>query len=245
MNADILTLFPEMFTPLSLSIIGRARAKGLLHVNIVNIRDYSEDRRQRADDAPFGGGSGMVMTVQPVISALEAVGTRGKRLIYMSPRGKLIDRDVLTELSREDNILILCGHYEGIDQRILDSFDFTELSIGDYILTGGELPAMVLVDAAVRLIPGVLTSEEAAFGESVYSGLLEYPQYTHPREFRGMGVPEVLLGGDHEAVRRWRLEQALRLTRERRPELFEEYMKNLEKTDKELYILMENILNMV
>ena len=245
MNVDILTLFPDMFAPLSMSMIGRAQQKGLLHVNVVNIRDYSTEKRSRTDDAPFGGGPGMLMMAQPIFDCLEALDGAHKKLIYMSPRGRVIDRAVLEDLVREEDLLILCGHYEGVDQRVLDAWDFTELSIGDYVLTGGELPAMVLVDAAARLIPGVLSSREGALGESVYSGLLEYPQYTQPRDFRGRKVPEVLLSGDHGKVDAWRLEQALRITKEKRPALFEEYVKNREGLDKDTDKLIEKVLDMV
>ena len=225
MKIDILTLFPEMFSPLTQSILGRAAEKGILEVRLTNIRDYSKDKHRKTDDYPFGGGAGMVMSAQPIFDALRAVGTEGKRLLYMSPRGKVIGKEKIRELSREDALVILCGHYEGVDQRVLDYWQMEEVSIGDYILTGGELPAMVLIDSVARMLPDVLASEEAALGESVYSGLLEYPQYTKPREFEGLPVPEVLVSGNHQKIALWQFEQALLLTKERRPDLFSEFLK--------------------
>ena len=225
MKIDILTLFPEMFSPLTQSILGRAAEKGILEVRLTNIRDYSKDKHRKTDDYPFGGGAGMVMSAQPIFDALRAVGTEGKRLPYMSPRGKVIGKEKIRELSREDALVILCGHYEGVDQRVLDYWQMEEVSIGDYILTGGELPAMVLIDSVARMLPDVLASEEAALGESVYSGLLEYPQYTKPREFEGLPVPEVLVSGNHQKIALWQFEQALLLTKERRPDLFSEFLK--------------------
>ena len=168
----------------------------------------------------------MVMMAQPICDALDSVNAKAHRIIYMSPRGKIIDRDIIENLAGEEEFTVLCGHYEGVDQRVIDMYDMEELSIGDYILTGGELAAMVLMDSVARMVPGVLASREAALEESVYSGLLEYPQYTRPREFRGMEVPEVLTGGNHRLVYLWQLEQSLAVTRERRPEMFEEYVKN-------------------
>ena len=225
MKIDILTLFPEMFSPLTQSILGRAAEKGILEVRLTNIRDYSKDKHRKTDDYPFGGGAGMVMSAQPIFDALRAVGTEGKRLLYMSPRGKVIGKEKIRELSQEDALVILCGHYEGVDQRVLDYWQMEEVSIGDYILTGGELPAMVLIDSVARMLPDVLASEEAALGESVYSGLLEYPQYTKPREFEGLPVPEVLVSGNHQKIALWQFEQALLLTKERRPDLFSEFLK--------------------
>ena len=242
MKIDILTLFPEMFTPLTSSILGKAGEKGILEIKLTDIRDYTKDKHRKTDDYPFGGGNGMVMMAQPVFDALRAVGTEGKKLIYMSPRGKVIDKEKIQELAAEQELLILCGHYEGIDQRILDSWDMEEISIGDYILTGGELPAMVLVDSVARMLPEVLASEEAALGESVYSGLLEYPQYTHPREFEGMEVPEVLISGNHKAIALWNFEQSLELTRERRPEMLKSFAENAENLSKEEKKILENSL---
>lgn len=223
MKFDILTLFPEMFAPIRASMTGRAEKNGLLEFNIVNIRDFSQDKHKKTDDTPFGGGHGMVMMTDPIFRALKSVGEK-KRIIYMSPRGKILDRAKIEELSHEDELVILCGHYEGVDQRVLDHFDVEEISVGDYILTGGELPAMILIDSVARLIPGVLAKDEAVMDESVYSGLLEYPQYTQPREYEGLEVPEVLLNGNHQLIDEWKFEQSLRLTKERRPDLFEKYL---------------------
>ncbi|MBR2547744.1 MAG: tRNA (guanosine(37)-N1)-methyltransferase TrmD [Eubacterium sp.] len=234
MKFDILTLFPEMFTPIRTSMTGRAEKKGLLDFNIVNIRDYSLDKHKKTDDTPFGGGHGMVMMTDPIFRALKAVGAEpvepedaasvgSKRIVYMSPRGRILDKAKIEELSREDELVILCGHYEGVDQRVIDHWGIEEISIGDYILTGGELAAMVLIDSVSRLIPGVLAKDEAVMDESVYSGLLEYPQYTQPREYEGLEVPEILLNGNHELIDEWKFEQSLLLTRERRPDLFRQY----------------------
>ena len=231
MKFEILTLFPEMFTPIRASMTGRAEKNGLLDFNIVNIRDYSRDKHKKTDDTPFGGGHGMVMMTDPIFRALEDIGAKpagesGKRIIYMSPRGKILDRAKIEELSHEDDIVILCGHYEGVDQRVLDHWGIEEISVGDYILTGGELPAMILIDSVARLIPGVLAKDEAVMDESVYSGLLEYPQYTQPRNYEGLEVPEILLNGNHELIDEWKFEQSLRLTKERRPDLFERYIRD-------------------
>ena len=226
MRINILTIFPDMFSPLKESILGRALEKGLLELNIVDIRDYASNKHNKTDDYPFGGGAGMVFMPQPVFDALEAAETAdAPRRIYLSPRGRMLDRELAEELSKEGEITLLCGHYEGVDQRILDTFGFQEVSIGDYILTGGELAAMVLIDTFARLIPGVLPSTDVAVEESIYSGLLEFPHYTQPREFRDLAVPEILLSGNHRAIHLWRLEQSLILTKERRPDLFEEYVK--------------------
>ncbi len=220
MKITVLTLFPDMFgAVLADSILGRARSEGILDVELRNIRDYTLDKHGRTDDSPFGGGAGMVFTPEPCFRALRAVGT-GSRILYPSPRGKLLDRALIEDLAKEENLVILCGHYEGIDERILDAFDIEEVSTGDYILTGGEIPAMTIIDAVARFLPGVLGNETSNDEESVYSGLLEYPQYTKPRTFEGMDVPDVLLSGDHERIRLWRFEQSLRLTKERRPDLF-------------------------
>ena len=242
MKITVLTQFPEMFAPVfEGSILGRAQEKGLVAFDVRNIRDYTKDKHRRTDDTPFGGGEGMVMSPQPAFDALEAAGAKGKRIIYMSPRGRKLDKDIALELSKETELFILCGHYEGVDQRILDAWNMEELSIGDYILTGGELPAMVLSDTVVRLIPGVLSSMEGAMGESVYSGLLEYDQYTKPREYEGYEVPEVLFSGDHLKIHLWQYENSLRLTKKQRPDLFEVYLrseKDLTKQEKKILDLV-------
>ncbi|MGI6735745.1 MAG: tRNA (guanosine(37)-N1)-methyltransferase TrmD [Anaerovoracaceae bacterium] len=242
MKIDVLTLFPEMFTALRSSMLGRAGEKGLLEIRLTDIRDYTLDRHRRTDDAPFGGGAGMVMTCDPVFRALEAVDAAEKRILYMSPKGRMLDCDLLAELAQEPQLVVLCGHYEGIDERILTHWQAEEVSIGDYILTGGEPAAIVLIDAVARLIPGVLASRASALEESIYSGLLEYPQYTRPRSYRGLEVPEVLLSGDHAEVDRWRLEQSLRLTRERRPDLFAAYLERADELPPEEKKILEKIL---
>jgi len=245
MHFDVLTLFPEMFTPVTSSIIGRAENKGILDFNFVNIRDFSNDKHGHADDTPFGGGPGMVMMADPIFGAMRSVRAENKRVIYMSPRGRIIDKELLTELSREPELVILCGHYEGVDQRALDYWHAEELSIGDYILTGGELPAMVLIDSLSRLIPGVLASQEAATEESIYSGLLEYPQFTKPRNYEGIEVPEVLVNGNHKLIRLWKLEEALKLTKRLRPDLFDEFVKNHGELDKDEQKVMEKVIDML
>ena len=238
MVVTILTQFPEMFTPVvTESILGRAQQNGLLKINVVNIRDYSTDKHLRTDDTPFGGGAGMVMTPQPAFDALKALGAEGKRILYMSPRGPILDHEMAVDLASEEEFFILCGHYEGVDQRILDRFSMEEVSIGDYVLTGGELAAMVLVDCISRLVPGVLGSADSLNEESIYSGLLEYPQYTKPREYEGLEVPEVLFGGNHKLIHLWQFEESLKLTRKRRPDLFYAYVKthnNLTKDEKKV-----------
>lgn len=236
MKINILTLFPEMFVPLQESMLGRAREKGILDINLINIRDYTEDKHNRVDDTPFGGGAGMVMQVQPILSAYRENHLQGPCL-YMSPRGKMLNGEMAESLSRQEEITILCGHYEGVDQRALDLLQAEEVTIGDYILTGGELPAMVLVDTVARFLDGVLAGEESVKEESVYSGLLEYPHYTKPREVEGLAVPEVLVSGNHEKIDLWRYEKSLEITKERRPDLFREYLESepsLSKKEKKI-----------
>lgn len=245
MKIDVLTLFPEMFTAVTKSsILGKAGEKGLLDIRLTNIRDHSQDKHKKADDYPFGGGAGMVMLADPVFRAMEAIGAQGKRGIYMSPRGKTLNQETIQELAKEPELVILCGHYEGVDQRVLDYWNLEEISIGDYVLTGGELPAMVLIDSVARMIPGVLSSTCSALDESIYSGLLEYPQYTKPREYRGMQVPEVLVSGDHKRIRLWKLEQAAVLTKKRRPELFQDFAEKRETLTKEERKIIEKILGL-
>ena len=225
MKFDVMTLFPDMVKGvLSESIIGRAQNGGLIEVDCHNIRDFSLDKHRKTDDTPYGGGVGMVMTCQPIYDCYENIlngipeGNK-KRVIYMSPKGQIFSHDKAKELSGYDNLIFLCGHYEGVDQRILDLIVDEEISIGDYVVTGGEIPACIVIDAVSRLLDGVLASSECYEGESVASGILEYPQYTKPREFRGREVPEILLSGDHARIDRWRLEEAVKITRERRPEM--------------------------
>ena len=222
MKIKILTLFPEMLAPmLQGSILGRAIEAGHLDVELINIRDYAQNKHKNTDDYPFGGGAGMVMLPQPVVDAIEANSEAGMRRIYMSPRGRTLNQKIVEEYARCDSLLFLCGHYEGVDQRALDLCIDEELSIGDYVLTGGELGALVTVDAVARLIPGVLGCDESSQDESFSMGLLEYPQYTRPAEFRGMQVPDVLLKGVHRDIDAWRRCEALKITRERRPEMLD------------------------
>ena len=223
MKINILTLFPEMFEPLRASMIGRAIDNGIIELSVTDIRDYTLDRHNRVDDTPYGGGAGMVMQVQPILDAFTQ-NAYGGEVIYMSPRGEMLSGELAAELSELPEITVLCGHYEGVDQRVLDRLGAREITIGDYILTGGELPAMVLIDAVARFMDGVLSGEESVMDESVYSGLLEYPHYTKPREYDGMEVPEVLLSGNHAEIARWRWEESLRITSERRPDLMERYL---------------------
>lgn len=245
MKIDVLTLFPEMFAPvMKSSILGRAVEKGLLDIAVTDIRDFSNDRHNRADDYPFGGGGGMVMMADPVFGALEAVNGDSKRIIYMSPRGKVLDSDKIKELSNMDEFVIVCGHYEGLDQRAIDYWNMEEISIGDYVLTGGELPAMVLIDSVARLIPEVLGNENSALDESIYSGLLEHPQYTKPREYRGMQVPEVLVSGNHKLIGQWRFRESLMLTKKRRPDLFEGFVEKCGSFPKEERKILEEIIKM-
>lgn len=225
MKFDVMTLFPDMVRGvLSESIIGRAQNAGLIEIDYHNIRDFSKDKHRKTDDTPYGGGVGMVMTCQPIYDCYKNIVDRipeenKKRVIYMSPKGRIFSHQVANELSQYDNLIFLCGHYEGVDQRIIDEIVDEEISIGDYVVTGGEIPACIVIDAVSRLIDGVLASSECYEGESVASGILEYPQYTKPREFRGREVPEILLSGDHAKIDRWRLEEAVKITRERRPDM--------------------------
>ena len=244
MRFDVMTLCPEMVSGvLGESIIGRAQTEGIISVKCHNIRDYSLDKHRKVDDTPYGGGMGMVMSCQPIYDCYMSIRSQldkgsKTRVLYMSPKGRLFTHDVARELAEYDNIVILCGHYEGVDQRVLDEIIDEDISIGDYVLTGGELPACIVIDAVSRLKDGVLADSECYENESVASGILEYPQYTKPREFMGREVPEVLLSGDHARVDKWRLEESVRITRERRPDLlllhpeFEEMLKPREKKKK-------------
>jgi tRNA (guanine37-N1)-methyltransferase len=229
MRFDILTLFPELVEGvLGESIIGRAQKAQIISVFTHNIRDYTTNKHKKVDDAPYGGGKGMLMATQPICDCFDAVkamqGEGKTKVIYMSPRGRIFNHSIAKELSEYDNLTILCGHYEGIDQRVIDEIVDEEISIGDYVLTGGELPACIVVDAVSRLIDGVLSDEICHEDESIASGLLEYPQYTRPPVFRGKEVPEVLLSGHHQNIDAWRLERSLELTKERRPDLYDAYI---------------------
>ena len=223
MTYHVLTLFPEMIEQgLGTSIIGRAMSAGILSLDVVNIRDFAQDRHGRVDDYPYGGGAGMVMQAGPIDRAYSSVRERApglKRLIYVTPQGRVFDQALARELAQEEELAFLCGHYEGVDERILEEIVTDEISIGDYVLTGGELPAMVMIDAISRMVPGVLSNADSGADESFSEGLLEYPQYTRPEVYKGRRVPEILLSGDHKKVDDWRREQALARTRERRPDL--------------------------
>jgi tRNA (guanine37-N1)-methyltransferase len=221
---DILTLFPEMFrSPLEESIIGKARNAGLIQVNLFNIRDYAEGKHRVTDDYPYGGGKGMIMKPEPIIRGIEAIQSDNPeaRVILMTPQGYPLRQEVVKRLAQQSHLILICGRYEGVDERVRDVVD-EEISIGDYVLTGGELAALVVIDAVSRQIPGVLGDEEASEDDSFSRGLLEHPQYTRPREFAGRKVPEILLSGDHQAIEQWRKQEALRRTWERRPDLLSE-----------------------
>ncbi|MDP4144388.1 MAG: tRNA (guanosine(37)-N1)-methyltransferase TrmD [Bacillota bacterium] len=232
MKIDILTLFPDMFDIFSHSIIGRARDKGILSISTHNIRNFTLDKHNKTDDYPYGGGAGMVMTAQPVVDCIKSVkeGNNGK-VIFLGPRGKTFNQDLAKQLAESEELIFLCGHYEGIDERIYKYIDM-EISLGDFVLTGGEMACIPIVDSICRLVPSVLSSEESFIDESFYNGLLEYPQYTRPIQFEGENVPDVLLSGHHENVRKWRRKQSLKITKEKRPDLFEKI--NLTKEDKKL-----------
>ncbi len=243
MKIDVLTLFPEMFAPvMGGSIIGRAAERGIITIDVTDIRDFTLDKHNKADDYPFGGGGGMVMMADPIFRCLEHIGAEGKKLIYMSPRGRILDMKKIEELSKLEEMVILCGHYEGVDQRVLDYWKAEEISIGDYILTGGELPAMVLIDSVARLLPGTLGNQSSAMDESVYSGLLEHPQYTKPREYRGMETPAVLLSGNHRQIALWKFREALTITKERRPDLFERFLREGRELSKEERAVIEEMM---
>ena len=232
MQFDVLTLFPEMFNILNESIIGRAKEKGLINVNLINIRDFSKNKHKKVDDTPYGGGAGMVIQPDVVKDVMNVTNLKKientenvekstrTRVIYMSPQGKKLDQQKVEELSKQEHLILLCGHYEGIDQRVLDSIVDEEISIGDYVLTGGELPAMVLIDSVSRYVEGVL-KDGSTTEESFSQGLLEYPQYTRPEVFEGQQVPEVLRSGNHQMIDKWRREQSLKRTLEKRPDLLE------------------------
>jgi len=220
MKVDVLTLFPAMFAgPLDESIIKRARTAGLLDLRIHNLRDYAHDRHKTVDDRPFGGGPGMLLKPEPIFEAVEALARENTRVILLSPAGRQFNQSIARELAGMDDLLLITGHYEGFDERIRQELADDELSIGDYVLTNGALPAMVIIDTVARLLPGVLGDDQSAHEESFSSGLLEYPQYTRPAEFRGMKVPEVLLSGNHAEIARWRAEQSRNVTEQRRPDL--------------------------
>lgn len=234
MKFNVLTLFPEMFSALDESIIGRGKEKGLIDINLINIRDFSKNKHKKVDDTPYGGGAGMVMEPTVVYDAYCSVKEPNAKVIYMSPQGKTLNQQMVQDLAKEENIILLCGHYEGIDQRVIDEIVDEEISIGDYVLTGGELPAMVLIDSVSRYVAGVL-KEDSIQEESFTNGLLEYPQYTRPEIFLGKRVPEVLLSGHHENIKEWRRNQSIINTYLKRPDL----LKEIELSDKEQKMLSE------
>lgn len=236
MIIDVLTLFPQMYDSLNTSILGRAIEEKHLDINYTDIRDFSNNKHNKVDDYPFGGGPGMVMKPEPIYRAIKSVEKKNSRIIYLSPKGKVYDQSLANELAKEDHIILLCGHYEGIDQRVIDNCITDEISIGDYVLTGGELASMVIIDSVARLLPGVLASEESFTDESHFSGLLEHPQYTRPREFEGKEVPEVLLSGNHKKIEKWRKYEALKDTYLKRPDLISKY-----QPDKEEEKMLEEI----
>ncbi|MBQ8522455.1 MAG: tRNA (guanosine(37)-N1)-methyltransferase TrmD [Clostridia bacterium] len=220
MIIDVLTLFPEMFTSLNHSILKRAQDDGIITINVTNIRDFASAPHFKCDDEPYGGGAGMVMLCVPLFKAIESIIKPNSKIYYMSPRGKVFKQAIAKDMSKLEHIVLLCGHYEGIDQRVIDYFNIEELSIGDYVLTGGELPAMVVIDTVARLIPNVITSESLD-SESFSAGLLEYDQYTRPAEYKGMKVPEILLSGHHANIEKWRTQNSLDNTLKNRPDLLD------------------------
>ena len=243
MKFHILTLFPDMVRDgLSTSIIGNALESGILELDVVNIRDFTLDRHKKTDDYPYGGGAGMIMQAQPIYDAWKSVADAiGKpvRCVYLTPQGKVFHQTIARELAREEELILLCGHYEGVDERVLEEIVTDPISIGDYVLTGGELAAMVVVDAVSRMVPGVLTNAESAGTESLDGGLLEYPQYSRPAEWRGKKVPQVLLSGDHRKVEEWRREQSILRTLENRPEL----LKEADLTREEVLLILQTLKN--
>ena len=220
MRFDVLTLFPEMFEPIKQSIIGKAKEKQLIDINLINIRDFSKDKHKKVDDTPYGGGAGMVMQADVAYDAYKSIKDEKAKVIYLTPQGKVLNQQMVEQLSKEEHLILLCGHYEGIDQRVINKIVDEEISIGDYVLTGGEIPAMVLIDSVSRYVEGVL-SEDSTSEESFSQGILEYPQYTRPETFDSIKVPEILQSGHHENINKWRRYQALKNTYLKRPELLE------------------------
>ena len=229
MKINIMTLFPSMFDDFKReSLIGKAIEKGILEINIFNIRDYTKKSAKSVDDEVYGGGNGMLMMTQPIYDCYKAIvdGRENIKTYYLSPKGKTFNQDMAIDMSKETELILLCGHYEGVDERALTLINAEEISIGDYVLTGGELPAMVVIDAMARFVKGVLSNDESTTEESFRNNLLEYPQYTRPAEYEGLKVPEILLSGDHKKVEKWRLEQSLEITKKNRPDLYEKYLRD-------------------
>ncbi len=234
MKIDILTLFPEMFCALEHSILKKAKDKELFSLSVSDIRQFSKDKHKKCDDYPYGGGSGMVMTPQPLYDAIKSKKTKHSKVIYLSPKGKVFNQQMSKELAKQNHLIFVCGHYEGVDQRVIDLCVDEEISIGDYILTGGELPAMVIVDSLLRNITGVLGNQESVLEESFSNSVLEYPHYTRPQNFKGLQVPSVLLSGNHKKIEDFRHQQSVKLTKQRRPDLLEPTDK---KSDWQLFLL--------
>ena len=238
MKFDVLTLFPEMFETMKQSVIGRAIEKGLLEINLINIRDFSKDKHKKVDDTVYGGGAGMLIKPDVVYDSFKSVKSEKSKVIYLSPQGKKLCQSKVEELAKQEHLILLCGHYEGIDQRVIDKIVDEEISIGDYVLTGGEIPAMVLIDSVSRYIDGVITGESTSEESFSGEGLLEYPQYTRPEEFEGMKVPDVLQSGHHENINKWRRKEAIRITYQKRPDLLEKV--NLTEEEKKFIKELEN-----
>ncbi len=239
MKFDVLTLFPEMFDALNKSVIGKAIENELIQIDLINIRDFSKDKHKKVDDTPYGGGAGMVLKPDVVYDAYTSVYEKNAKVIYLSPQGKKLNQEKVIELSKYNHLILLCGHYEGIDQRVIDEIDCEEISIGDYVLTGGEIPAMVLIDSVSRYIEGVINSESVQ-EESFSDGLLEYPQYTRPEIFRGKEIPEILKSGHHENIEKWRRKEALKNTYLKKPELLEKANLSTEDIEYIKYLKKEN-----
>lgn len=234
MIIDVLTLFPQFFYDmLNWSIIGRAVENNIIEINSINIRDFSKNKHKKVDDYPFGGGPGMVMNPEPIYDAISSVKSIDSKVIYLSPQGKKLNQKILNDLSKESHLILLCGHYEGIDNRVIENYVDEEISIGDYVLTGGEIPAMVLIDGITRLLPGVLSTDESFLDESHYNGILEHPQYTRPRVFNDLNVPEVLLSGNHQKINDWKTYESLKSTLIKRPDL----LKNIDLDEKTINLL--------
>ena len=222
MKIDILTLFPEMFAPLQTSLVGKAQANNKVEINLIDIREFSLNKHKKVDDYPYGGGDGMVLTPQPLYDAIMSVKKEGSHVVYLSPKGRVLTQQIVKEFANNyEHLILVCGHYEGIDERIIDLCIDEQISLGDFVLTGGEIPAMALTDAILRYVPDVLHNEHSVAEESFSDGLLEYPQYTHPREFMGLMVPDVLLNGNHKEIDKWRQEQKISETKKYRPDLLD------------------------